>query len=169
MVHSVELLLDPDTESAVRRVWTSLAELGLRAPAPTSRPHVTLVVADHISPDVDALLVPVTARMPFGCVIGPPLVFGASAFTLVRLVVASVELLTLQAEVARTCLPHLHPGPAPNTVPGQWTPHVTLARRVDPRQLARAVAIRRLSRDITGSVVGLRRWDGNTRVEYLIS
>jgi 2'-5' RNA ligase len=168
VVHSVELLLDPETESAVRRVWQRLSEIGLRSPGQTSRPHVTLVVADHVSADVEALLAPVTRRMPFPCLIGAPLLFGESVFTLVRLVVASAELLSLQAEVHRICLPHVAPGPAPNTVPGQWTPHITLARRVDPSQVARALSIRKLSRDIKGNAVGLRRWDGNKRVEHLI-
>ena len=84
MVHSVELLFDPDTESAIRRVWERLSELGLRSPALTSRPHVTL------------------------------------------------------------------------------------ARRVEPGQLARALTVRKLTREIKGDIVGLRRWDGNKRIEYPI-
>ena len=168
MVHSVELLLDPDTESAIRRVWERLADAGLRSPGQTSRPHVTMVVADAISPNVDQALSPLTRRLPIGCVIGAPLLFGESSFTLVRLVVAAAELFSFQSEVHRACLAHLTPGPAPNTVPGHWTPHVTLARRVEPPQLVRALSIRKLTRDIRGSAVGLRRWDGNKRVEHLI-
>ena len=164
----MELLLDPDTESAVRRVWAKLSDLGMRSPGQTSRPHVTMVVAEGISADVDELLRPVTRRMPLGCLIGAPVLFGESSFTLVRLVVASAELLSLQSEAYLTCQPFLTPGPAPNTVPGQWTPHVTLARRVEPAQLGRALSIRRLGRDIKGSFVGLRRWDGNNRIEHVI-
>lgn len=169
MVHSIELLLDPDTEAATRRGWAALSEVGLRSPGQTSRPHVTLAVADAISADVDAPLAATTPLLPLRCRIGGLMVFGESRFTLVRQVVPTVELLSLQAEVHRICLPYLTPGPASNTLPGQWSPHLTMARRVDPAQLARAVTIRRLGRDITGSVVGLRRWDGNHRVEYVIA
>jgi 2'-5' RNA ligase superfamily protein len=169
VVHSVELLFDPDTESAIRGVWQALSDAGLHSPAQTSRPHVTMVVADEVGSDVDELLGPVVARLPIPCMVGAPMLFGRSTFVLVRLVVPSTELLSLQAEVLRVCTPYLTPGPAPNTLVGQWTPHVTLARRVDPSQLKRAFGIRRLGREIQGTVVGLRRWDGNDRVEYVIS
>jgi 2'-5' RNA ligase len=169
MVHSIELLLDADSEAAVRRVWKALSEAGLRAPAPTSRPHATLVVADGISPEVGEPLSSSLRRLPLPCVIGAPMVFGRSPFVLVRVVVPSVELLELQAEVARICQPYLTHGAASNTAVGQWTPHVTLARRVDSAQLSKALSIRSMTRDIRGSVVGLRRWDGNKRIEYLIS
>jgi hypothetical protein len=97
------------------------------------------------------------------------MVFGRSPFVLVRSVVPSMELLQLQADVNRICVTYLTPAAAPNTAVGQWTPHVTLARRVDASQLSRALTIRSTTRDIRGSVVGLRRWDGNKRVEHLIS
>ena len=96
------------------------------------------------------------------------MVFGGSPFTLVRLVVPTPELLATQAEVHRLCLPHLIPGPADNTLPGRWTPHVTLARRVDTAQLALVLTNRRLTRELSGRVVGVRRWDGDQRVEHVI-
>jgi hypothetical protein len=46
----------------------------------------------------------------------------------------------------------------PHTEPGQWTGHVTLARRVGPDQLARAVELAGRPTEITGSVDGLRHW-----------
>jgi len=168
MVHSIELLLDSESEAAVRQVWKALSHAGLRAPAPTSRPHATLVVAEAISPDVDEALHPVLERLPLPCVIGAAMVFGRSPFVLVRAVVPSVELLELQAEVARISMPYVAPGAAPNTAAGQWTPHVTLARRVDPSQLPRALSIRNFTREIRGRAVGLRRWQGDKRVEHLI-
>ena len=45
MVHSVELVFDPDTEAAVRRIWDGLREAGIASQAPASRPHATLTVA----------------------------------------------------------------------------------------------------------------------------
>jgi hypothetical protein len=170
MAHSIELLLDPDTDAAIRRVWDGLAAAGLpgQAKAPTNRPHVTLAVADRIAAEVDALLAPVSQRLPFRCVVGAPLLFGRLTFTLGRLVVPSTELLSVHAQVHRVSLPHLAPGPAPHTTPGQWTPHITLCRRVDKAQLARAVGVAG-SRDIDGTFVGLRRWDGDNRVEHLLA
>ena len=54
-------------------------------------------------------------------------------------------------------------------MPGQWTAHVTLARRLVPAQLGRALRIAGKSPEIVGTVVGLRRWDGNSKREYPIT
>lgn len=169
MVHSLELLLDTDTEAAIQRVWQALSDAGLRTPPPTSRPHVTLVVADDISPDVDAFLTPVLERLPVPCVIGAPVVFGRSPFILVRLVVPSAELLELHADVVRISSPHLARVAASNSVVGHWTPHTTLARGVQPQQLAQALGMRGTTREVRGEFVGLRRWDGSKRVEHVIT
>ncbi|MFZ0835101.1 MAG: 2'-5' RNA ligase family protein [Mycobacterium sp.] len=169
MVHSVELLLDTDTETAIHRVWQALSDAGLRTPPPASRPHVTLLVADTISEEIDASLSPVLDRLPLPCALGAPVVFGRSPFILVRLVVPSVELLELHAEVARTGEPYLTPEAAPNSGVGQWTPHITLARGVQPHQLAAALTIRSVTRDVRGSFVGLRRWEGSKRIEHVIT
>lgn len=168
MVHSIELLLDSDTESAIQSVWQTLSDKGLHSPSPASRPHVTMVVADRISADVDEQLRPVLERLTLPCVVGAPMVFGRSPFVLVRVVVPSTDLLELQAHVAGVCAPYVAPEAALNTAVGQWTPHITLARRVDPSQLSRALSIRKVTRDIRGSIVGLRRWDGNKRTEHVI-
>jgi hypothetical protein len=63
----------------------------------------------------------------------------------------------------------MHPGPMANAQPGAWTPHVTIARRVVPAQMGRAVRIAGKPSQICGSIMGLRRWDGNTKTEYQIS
>jgi hypothetical protein len=54
-------------------------------------------------------------------------------------------------------------------VPGHWTAHVTLARRVGGAQLGRALRVAGRPAGIAGSAAGLRRWDGNKKVEHLIS
>ena len=64
MVHSVELVFDPDTEAAVRHIWDGLREAGIPSQAPASRPHATLTVAERIDPEVDALLAPLRAPVP---------------------------------------------------------------------------------------------------------
>jgi hypothetical protein len=169
MVHSVELVFDPDTEAAVRHIWDGLREAGVPSQAPASRPHVTLTVAERIDPGVDSPLAELTARFPFSCRVGAPLLFGRSKMVLARLVVSTTELLDVHAEVHRLSLPHLQPGPMPNALPGQWTGHVTMARRVVPAQLGRALRIAGRPQEIEGSFIGLRRWDGNSKREYPIS
>lgn len=172
MVHSVELLFDSETEAAVRRVWDDLTDVGVRSLAssvsPSNRPHVTLAVAEHMDDAVNDALRPLLQPFPFVCTIGAPMLFGRGPFTLVRLLVPSADLLALQAGVHEICLPHMSPGPLPHADPGQWTPHVTLARRLPSEKLADALSLRRMSRDRRGMAVALRHWDGNKRVEHPI-
>jgi hypothetical protein len=165
VVHSVELVFDQDTEAAVRHIWEVLREAGIPSQAPASRPHATLTVAERIDPRVDSLLASLQPRFPFDCRIGAPLLFGRGKAVLARVVVPTTDLLDVHAEVHRLSLPYLSPGPMPNAVPGQWTAHVTLARRVVPGQLGRALRIGGKPHEIAGRVVGMRRWEGDTRVE----
>jgi 2'-5' RNA ligase len=168
MVHSIELIFDRDTEAAIRHIWEALAGAGIPSQAPASRPHVTLAVAESIAAGVDALLGPVSQRLPLGCAIGAPVLFGRGSVVFARLVVPTRELLDLHAEVHRLCLPHLAPAPMPNSLPGQWTAHVTLARRVGGGQLGRALRIAGRPSQTDGRFAGLRRWDGNKTAEYLL-
>jgi hypothetical protein len=172
VVHSIELLFDSDTEAAIRRVWDDLATAGLPSQAgvkaATNRPHVTLTVAQSIAPAVDELLAPVAARLPMRCVIGAPLLFGSGKRTLARLAVPSAEMILMQAEVALSCLEHQTPGPLDHTLPGAWTPHVTLARRLAPADVAAALDVVS-GNDVVGTFSGLRRWDGDARVDHLIN
>jgi 2'-5' RNA ligase len=169
MVHSIELVFDRDTEAAIRHIWAVLATAGIAGQAPASRPHVTLAVAERIAADVDELLNPVTQQLPLGCRIGAPVLFGRANAVFARLVVPTSELLALHAQVHRLCLPHLTPAPMPNSLPGQWTAHVTMARRVGGDQLGRALRIAGRPSQIDGGFAGLRRWDGNKKVEHLIN
>lgn len=168
MVHSIELVFDPDTESAIRRIWDHLASAGIPSQAPASRPHVTLAVAAHIGVEVDGLLGPVSQQLPLGATIGAPVLFGRANVVFARLVVPTSALLGLHAEVHRLCFPHLVPAPMATSRPGQWTAHVTLARRVGAAQLGRALRIAGRPAQIDGRFAGLRRWDGNQRLEHLI-
>jgi 2'-5' RNA ligase len=166
MVHSIELVFDRDTEAAVRRIWAELADGGIGSQAPASRPHVTLAVAESIASEVDELLRPLSERLALSALIGAPVLFGRTSAVFARLLVPSSELLALHAEVHRLCGPYLAPAPMANSLPGQWTAHVTLARRVGGAQLGRALRIAGRPPQIEGSFAGLRRWDGNERVEY---
>ncbi|WP_101950347.1 2'-5' RNA ligase family protein [Mycobacterium sp. 3519A] len=169
MVHSVEVVFDPDTEEAVRHIWDGLREAGIPSQAPASRPHSTLTVAEHIDSDVDAVLQSLTTRFPLPCRIGAPLLFGRSQFILTRLLVPTAALLDLHAEVCLRCLPFQRPEPMANSLPGQWTAHVTMARRLHASQLGRALRIAGRPSEIVGQVIGIRRWDGNAKREYRIS
>jgi hypothetical protein len=169
MVASVELVFDPDTEATIRGIWDGLREAGIPSQAPASRPHVTLTVAERIDPAVDEQLAMLIDRFPLACRIGAPVLFGRAKLVLARLVVPTVELLDVHAAVHRACLPYLQPAPMPNALPGQWTAHVRMARRVAPVQLARALRIAGKPSEIAGRFGGLRRWDGGAKREYLIS
>jgi hypothetical protein len=169
MVHSVELVFDPDTEAAVREIWNGLREAGIPSQAPASRPHVTLTVAERIESDVDEMLASLNDRFPLGCVVGAPLLFGRSQLILTRLIVPTAELLAVHADVHRLCLPHVRAGPMANSLPGQWTGHTTLARRVNANHLGRALRIAAKPSVIKGSFAGLRRWDGDAKLEFPIS
>jgi 2'-5' RNA ligase superfamily len=168
MVHSIELLFDRDTEAALRRIWDDLASADIPSHAPAGRPHVTLVIADGIADDVDALLRPVANQLPLPCTVGAALLLGRTNAILARLIVPTAALLDLHAQVHRLSHDHLHPGPGPHIVPGQWTPHVTLARRVSAAALRGALDLAGPPPQIDGSFAGLRRWNGTTRVEYPI-
>jgi 2'-5' RNA ligase len=168
MVHSIELLFDRDTEAAIRRIWDDLAAADIPSQAPAGRPHVTLLVADRIAAGVDTVLRPVAAQLPLSCTVGAALFLGRSNAIMARLIVPTSPLLGLQAQVHRLCAGHLEPGPGPNTLPGQWTPHVTLARRVGGGALPRALRIAGKPSQLDGSFAGLRRWDGSKKADYLI-
>ena len=168
MVHSIELVFDGDTEAVIRHIWADLAGAGIPSQAPASRPHVTLAAAERIDVDVDELLRSVSQRLPLNAAIGAPVLFGRANVVFARLVVPTSELLALHAEVHRLCHPHLRPAPMPNCLPGQWTPHVTVARRVGGGQLGRALRIAGRPSQIEGQFAALRRWDGNKKAEHLI-
>lgn len=170
MAHSVELTLDADTDAAVRAIWERLREAGLPSQAThtgaSNRPHVTVTVGAALSGAVDRALAERAAGLELSCRIGAPLVFGRGRSTLALLVVPSAELLELHRQLHRICLPHMPSGPFEHTRPGQWTPHVTLARRVRSEQLAGAIDIAADGPELAGRFIGLRRWDGDARIEY---
>ena len=173
MVHSVELLFDDRTDAAVRQVWDELAGAGIRSLAghrsPTNRPHVTLTVAETIDSGADEALHSLRDRFPLRAVVGAPMVFGGGrSVTLVRSVVPSAELLAVQADVHRMCLPHMPGGALPHGQPGHWTAHVTLARRLPLDQLATVFALPGVTRDLHATAGGLRHWDGDSHTEHRI-
>ena len=170
--HSVELLFDPPTEAAVLRDWTALADAGLPSQAhhrsPSNRPHVTLTVGQRIDPAADAGLWEPARQLPLDCLIGAPMIFGRRTLTLVRLIVPAAALLRLHESVDAICAPYVSPEAYEHARIGRWTPHVTLARRLAPSDVAPALEV--IGPDVTaGAFAALRRWDGDARVDTLIA
>lgn len=176
MAHSIELLFDSDSGAAIRDMWQALAGAGLPSQvyvkSPTNRPHVTLLAAQRIGPDVDDLLRALADRLPIGAVVGAPLLFGGPRLTLARLIVPSAELLALHEDVYRLSLTHLVGEPFPHCQPGHWTAHATLGRRFGVAQVGAALGALDVdggaAADLPARFVGLRRWDGDERVDYVL-
>lgn len=167
MAHSIELLFDDHTEAALRAVWEALDTAGVpsqnRVQSTTNRPHVTVVVAGRINPAVDSELAELRDHLPLPCTVGAPLIFGRGRFVLAQLIVPSAPLLELQHAVHRICLPHM-PAGVSHTEPEHWTPHVTLGRRLSAEQVGLALA--HVPGDLPATFTGLRRWDGDARVDH---
>ena len=172
MAHSIELLLDEGSDQAIRAQWQALADAGLpsqsRVKSPTNRPHITLLAAGKISGEVDDTLRALADRLPLACVIGAPLVFGGHSMTLARLIVPSVELLELQAEVYARTGAHLTGDPFGHCRPGHWTAHVTLGRRFGADEIGPALAAVGESPDVAAHLVGMLRWDSDLRIDQIL-
>ena len=159
-MRSIELTLDDATDAAVRAEWRTLAEHELPSlashTAASNAPHVTLVAGERLDP----------AELPTDTfdLLPLPLRFGAVAvfpaardrFVLVRTVAVTAELIALHARVAAASA-----GPVPTSLPGAWTPHVTLARRLTSDQVALALPL--LATPDDGTLAAARFWDGTTK------
>jgi 2'-5' RNA ligase len=159
-VVSVELTFDDRTEELVRAEWEALAEAGLssmaRHTAPGNRPHLTLLARRG---DVTDAVAAAAADLPVPLTLGAPLLFvHGDRAVLARSVVPNLALLDLHARVHAAASGSA--ADLDHTVPGAWTPHVTLARRMRLDRIEAALA--RVGGDIPGSGVQLRRWDSRT-------
>lgn len=159
---SIELLLDEELEHAVLGEWWRLEDAGIpnqsRHTGTSNRPHLTLLWADAgVTP---AKLEGVT--LPVGLRLGAPILFGAGrkGVILARLVIPSVELLELHRAVH---VQHSEAtGIAPKTLPGAWTPHVTLSRGIPMDQLVAALETLDTRAVLTGEAIAARHWDATT-------
>ncbi len=173
VVQSVELLLEPEAERGVVRVWEALSEAGLpsqaRHTAPSNRPHTTLVALSDLTAEAEsAVAAAVRGRLPVDAVWGDVTLFGRGPWVLVRLLQPSDGMRGLQAVLADAC------GVPDDSLssPERWTPHVTLARRVALADVDRAVALatalaqREAPAGMRVVASAVRRWDGSRRVEW---
>lgn len=169
MVQSVELLLDAGLDTAVREQWRVLADAGMPSlvthTAASNRPHVTLLAAAAVPDPVGALLPEAVAGLPLPIRLGGLVLFGGGPRrVLARLIVPSPGLLDLHRRVLEVA--GAVPGLSATSEVGAWTPHVTIARRIDVTDLARAVAVLGGRSEFVGSATGARRWDGERRHEW---
>ena len=171
-MQSVELLLDPATDAAVRAEWAALSSVGLPSQADhrgeTNAPHVSVLVAETF-PGEGALAATASA-LPLAVRLGAPVVFGGRRLVLARLVVVDQALLDLWSAVTDALGGAT--GSSPHTVPGRWVPHVTLARGIPPDGLATALAALGPEGagvpELVGEATALRRWDPVVRRAWTV-
>ena len=174
MTQSVELLLDPASEAAVRQEWLALHQAGLPSevrpgPDDSHRPHITLFAAAEITPAADQALPALVADLHLSLQLGALMLFGPhrDRFVLVHAVVPSNDLLELQRVVGRTC------GADRDSyfAPGRWAPHVTVARRVTAAELPAALSALAPvgAADQPMRITQCRRWDGVARRSWLLT
>ena len=163
------MLLDEGLDALVRSDWDPLAVAGVpsqgRHRSASNRPHVTLAAMKA----VDAALEPQMVRAlgdpgagPAGRAVG----VRSRPVRDVRAVVPDIELLRRQALLGAVLgsgaeLPYMQAG--------HWVPHVTLAHRMTADQVAVALSVVRGPRVADGYAVGVRRWDGDARREWLLA
>lgn len=161
---SLEIVFDDETDAAIRAEWDALAAAGLPSQArhtgETNRPHITMLVR----PELGALEAgPLSAALPLELRLGAPLLFGVGRSRVIaRSVVPSSRLLALHERVhAQAGLG----GDVDHTRPGNWTPHVTLARRVALDRVGEALQVWAESSpvEVPARAVAIRRWETATR------
>ena len=141
MAHALELLLDPDSEAEIKRVWNQLESEGLPTLATRThrrhRPHVTLAVAERIEAirleDARDRL----AASHLDVTLHSPAVFQRSG-VLYLSVVPTLALLRLHQQV-HTALADSLVAPWSTYSVGAWVPHCTLAQGLTRDQLARGI------------------------------
>ena len=169
MVQSVELVLDEALDVLVRDEWDALRDAGLPSQArhtgASNAPHVTIGVADLV--EVEAALAAVDYGAGSPLRLGGLLVFGGRRSVLSRVVVPSAGLIATHLAVQAAL--DGAPGRPDTTRPGAWTPHVTLARRLDRDQLAAALEVLAdRPRELAGTIRGARRWDSDARATWAV-
>lgn len=157
---SIEMLLDAQGEERVRADWRRLADAGLSSqganPAPSNRPHVTMLVRRQLR---ECAFQEAVSQLPIGIELGDPIVFRhGDRGVLARPIRMTRELRSLHESVHRAAGDGAD---APHTAPGEWMPHVTLARRLQLSVLDEALSLMAPAFPCTGTA--LRRWDSELR------
>lgn len=169
-MQTVELLLDPTTDAAMRADWQRLAEAGLPSQAlhhgGTNAPHITLGVAETIPEEVEGQLSLAADVLPLPLQLGALVVFGSRRLVLARLVLPDTRLLELHEATASALQRWV--SPRENAFAGHWTPHVTLARGVSRARIGDAITALGPLRGLSGQITLARRWDSERRRAWVI-
>ena len=167
-MQALELLLDEETDDAVRREWSTLRRAGLPSQADhtgaSNAPHVTMLATDRIPATDEELGAVVAGAVPLTLHLGPVVAFPGRRLVLARLVVADAALLELHSALVDAG----RATPSPHTAPGRWVPHVTLARGIPMDELGAALSLLRAP-GFDGAATRLRRWDSVAKQTHPIS
>ena len=173
MTQSVELMLDDAADTEIRAQWDRLGDAGLPTarrtePSPHHSPHVTLWAGEQLGAAADARLPALFGDLDLELVIGGLLLFGPhrAGYVLVRQVLVSAGLATLQQQVVQVC-----GGSGYGQFgDGRWSPHVTLARRVGVDQVGPALlALAGGPAELNATVRRARRWDGDRKQAWSLT
>ncbi|NUT71443.1 2'-5' RNA ligase family protein [Pseudarthrobacter sp. C4D7] len=162
-MRSIELVFDSSTDALVRADWARLEAAGLPSLAahtsPSNSPHITLAAGL----DLQAAQEGPWQMLPVDVVFSGAIVFpaGAGRYVLARSVLLTPGLLDLHATLHRDL-----GGALPLTLPGAWTPHVTISRRIPGHQLGAAMDL--LDLRVEGSCTAARLWDSSTKTVTLL-
>ncbi|MER5640419.1 2'-5' RNA ligase family protein [Kitasatospora sp. NPDC002227] len=168
-MQTVELTCDPVFDAAVREVWQQLDEGGVASLArnthPTHRPHLTLAACGSVPvaalARVDELI---AEALPLPVRLTGLLSFSARSRRRVLSwsVVPGYELVRLHHRIWQELAEAAQPGsaqPSPYYLPGRWSPHLGLTRRLEPAELALAHHLLGRLPDLTGSFDAARSYD----------
>ena len=144
MGYSVELMLDPDGDAAVRGLWAVLEGVGVPSLATATHgrhvPHVSLTVCDEL--DVEgaaaALAEAAETRGAIDLILSFPGVFPGPPPVVFAGVVSTDDLLGIQ-HMARKAISPYASSVWDHYLPNRWVPHCTLAMPVDPAMVGEAV------------------------------
>lgn len=166
-LHALELVPDEAGSAAVVADWQALRDAGLPSQldhrGTTNAPHLTVVAAPLLPQEaVDVARVRLGGLLPTRARIGGLLLLGEERVTLAWSVDVGDDVhrrvLAVRAQ-------------APDRHPQGWLPHVTLARRLAPADVPRALAAL-AGRSGPGRelvLAGLRRWDPECeKVEHVL-
>jgi 2'-5' RNA ligase len=167
-VVSLELLLDAGLEGRIRAEWQALAGAGFSSLAahtsPSNRPHITCVVRPSI-PQLSGAELDAVVSLPLDLEIGDPVLFGeGDRRVLARSVAPTPQLLDFHAAL-HTLVGDGAPD-APHTRPGEWVPHITLARRIRVADIPEALRLIENAHSSPPTALAtathLRRWDAES-------
>lgn len=166
MADSVELLLDPPSENFLLEDWAALEAAGLpnqsRHLSFSNSPHITLAAAGRIDDRYDAFLARAAQDGPADLVTAGFLVFPTRRkYVLARQVIGSDALTGLHRRIW-AALDGVE-DPVPTTVPGAWTPHITLGHGLTAEQLGAALELLRDSPPVRLAAGIVRRWDAKEK------